>query len=546
MYLNATNIVLATDPMQRLELHIPIPPALREAVAENHKRMMALVVGGSVRDALLGHKPKDVDIEVYGATYDDLTKILKPYGHVNVVGKYFGVLKFKGDDGLEIDISIPRRETKTGIGHRDFTTNFDPKITPREAAARRDFTINALGWDPFTGELHDYYGGSNDLRDGILRATTTAFAEDPLRVLRGMQFVARFGMRVDPVTAVACRSLVGQYASLSRERVAEEWMKLAYKGTRPSLIWPYLRETGWISLYPQLENLIGVPQDPEWHPEGTVDIHTAFVMDAMAAICDREGIAGEDRAVLIFAALTHDFAKSLVERGGTTMQRQKGGMLRWTAHGHEEAGGPMARAFLTDIGITARIIDRVIPLVENHLQHVLLAAIGRITVPAVRRLADRLAPATIRELMLLVEADQNGRPPLPGGLPASALDILRQAREDQIEGGPPLSPIKGRDILAFYQNRPGPHVGAAVKAAQAAYVDGVFTTHGAGLAWIKNWLEKKAGLVRGEDVLVYLDRPGPQVAAVLKAAWNAQVAGEFMDRAGAERWLAAYFADQEP
>jgi tRNA nucleotidyltransferase (CCA-adding enzyme) len=132
-----------------------------------------------------------------------------------------------------------------------------------------------------------------------------------------------------------------EYPHLSRERVAEEWMKLALKGKRPGLIWEYLVETGWIELYPPLARLIGVPQDLEWHPEGSVDVHVGHVLNAMAAIADREALAGDDHAVLVFAALTHDLAKSFVRDGGTTEQREKRGRMRfgtWTRRSQRPNG----------------------------------------------------------------------------------------------------------------------------------------------------------------------------------------------------------------
>src|SRR5580704_15232058 len=156
----------------------------------------ALLVGGAVRDALLGLEPKDFDVEVYGISYDRLAGLLAPYGRVDLVGKSFGVVKFFG-----FDFSIPRRESKTGPHHRDFQTQFDESITPREAASRRDFTINAIAYDPVRDEVLDFFGGQEDLKNRVLRATSEAFREDPLRVLRGMQFACRFDLTLDPATA---------------------------------------------------------------------------------------------------------------------------------------------------------------------------------------------------------------------------------------------------------------------------------------------------------------------------------------------------------
>jgi tRNA nucleotidyltransferase (CCA-adding enzyme) len=530
----------------RFPLSISVSQTVMQVLRVNCDRMRGLIVGGSVRDAVLGYQPKDVDLEVYGMNYDDLAAVLRRYGRMDFVGRKFGVIKFWDESGNEVDISIPRRESKTGVGHKDFSTSFDPDMTSREAAARRDFTVNALAWDPLTEELHDYFGGMGDIDRGVLRATSPAFSEDPLRVLRGMQFSARFGMRLEPRTAELCRPLRSEYCHLSRERVAEEWMKLAVKGKKPGRLWSYLCETGWIELYPPLARLVGVPQDLQWHPEGSVDVHTAHVLDAMACIADREGAAGDDRAVLIFAALTHDLAKSFVKDGGTTELREKAGRLRWTAHGHEEAGGPITREFLVALGLKASIIDRVVPLVENHLQHVHLAAGKGITPVTVRQLADRLAPAKVRELALLIEADQSGRPPLPAGLPKDAQQMLELASEQDIADGPPPRLVQGRDVLAYFAGRPGPHIGRAVNAAHAAFLKGTFTSRQDAAIWLKYYVEKEARLVRGSDVLPYFDTPGPHVGKVVKAAWEAQLAGEFSDRPGAQEWLRRYLQEEHP
>ena len=386
----------------------------------------ALVVGGAVRDALLGHDAKDIDIEVYRISYDRLAEILSSHGRVDLVGKSFGVIKFTPPGNHTYDFSIPRRDSKTGRSHRDFLSTFDESITPREAASRRDFTINAMAYDPLTAELLDFFGGRQDLERRTLRATSEAFAEDPLRVLRGMQFACRFDLTLDPATAEMSRSIAGEYSTLPRERIAEEFMKWAVKSQRPGRIAEYLRATGWMVHFPEIAQLFGVPQDPEWHPEGDVGVHTMHVLNEAARIATRDGLEGDDRAVLLFAALAHDFAKP-----ATTEQREKDGRLRWTSWGHEPAGGPLARAFLERIGIKNEIVEKVVRLVESHLVH---HAIGMTVTPrAVRRLAMRIAPASIEQLVRLIEADASGRPPLARGLPPPAAR-LRDARRAEASG----------------------------------------------------------------------------------------------------------------
>lgn len=262
-------LTAARDGVYVADLEIPVDPALQSILEELRRRgHKALVVGGAVRDAVMGIEPKDIDVEVYGPGYDELSELLSGYGRADVVGKSFGVVKLHTPSGEDYDFSVPRRDSKVGEGHRGIQVEVDHGISPKEAAQRRDFTMNALAYDPLSGELHDYYGGIDDLKNGVLRATSKQFKEDPLRVLRGMQFAARYNLRLDPDTARMASEVADEYHSLSKERVAEEWMKLASKGKYPGKALEFLRDTGWLKHYPHIEALFGVPQDPEWHPEG--------------------------------------------------------------------------------------------------------------------------------------------------------------------------------------------------------------------------------------------------------------------------------------
>jgi tRNA nucleotidyltransferase (CCA-adding enzyme) len=443
----------------------------------------AVIVGGAVRDALLGIAPKDFDVEVYGIAYDKLAGLLAQYGRVDLVGKSFGVVKIFGMTG-EVDFSVPRRESKTGLRHRDFHATFDPGITPREAAARRDFTINAIAYDPVRDEILDFFGGEADLKARVLRATSDAFREDPLRVLRGMQFACRFDLTLDPKTAQVSRSIAGDYVTLARERVAEEFMKWAVKADHPGRIAEYLAQTGWQQHFPELAALARVPQDPEWHPEGDVDTHTMLVVDAAARIARRDALGGDDRAVLMFSALAHDFAKAT-----TTALRERDGRMRWTSWGHEADGGPMARAFLERIGIKGAIVDQVVPLVEHHLA---ASSVGRDpSARAVRRLAIRVAPASIAQLLRLIEADYSGRPPLPAGLPETALRIREMAQLQAVGDKPQAALILGRHVLPYFENQPGKHIGEVVAAAYEAQADGAFSNEEEALAWLEEYMKKR-------------------------------------------------------
>ena len=214
-----------------------------------------LLVGGYVRDHLLGIESKDLDIEVYGLSYAQIAEALRRHHRVDLVGRSFGVVKV----GNEIDISLPRSESKTGVGHTGFAVTVDPKLTPREAAARRDFTINAMAMD-FDGKIFDPFGGRVDLGRGLLRATSAAFQEDPLRVLRGMQFAARFGFDMDQETVEMCRGLRHEFQHLSAERIWEEWHKWATKARYPSKGLALLQSTGWTENFPVLHAMAETPQ----------------------------------------------------------------------------------------------------------------------------------------------------------------------------------------------------------------------------------------------------------------------------------------------
>jgi tRNA nucleotidyltransferase (CCA-adding enzyme) len=459
---------------------LEVPPQLETVLRDlDAAGFRAILVGGAVRDALLGIPAKDFDVEVYGLSYDRLVGLLSPYGRVDLVGKSFGVVKLGA-----WDFSIPRRESKTGPHHRDFHTTFDESITPREAASRRDFTINAIGYDPVRDEVLDFFGGQEDLKNRVLRATSSAFSEDPLRVLRGMQFACRFDLTVDPATADVSRSIADEYRTLAVERVADEFMKWAAKSEHPGRIAGYLKATGWEVHFPEIAALAGVPQDPGWHPEGDVGTHTMLVLDAAARIANREKLEGDERALLLFSGLCHDFAKP-----ATTELRDREGRMRWTSWGHEAAGGPMARVFLERIGIKVSIVNQAVALVENHLAS---SSIGRDPTPrAIRRLAMRLAPANILQLLRLIEADHSGRPPLPAGLPEGAIRIREMAIAQAVEEKPQPPLIQGRHVLPYFDNQPGKHIGEVVNAALEAQADGEFSTQEEALAWLERFMVVK-------------------------------------------------------
>lgn len=422
-----------------------------------------LIVGGWVRDAVLGLESKDVDIEVFGMELDEIQSVLESQGHkVDAVGKAFGVLKL----GNDIDISVPRRENKIGVGHKGFNVMPDPNMSVRDAASRRDFTINAMAMR-IDSEIIDPFNGSRDLNWRMLKATSDAFSEDPLRVMRAMQFAARFNMDVHPDTVVLCDSMRHLKNELPKERLWEEWKKWALRGNHPGQGLRVLRMVDWLD--PEIEGLVDCPQDPEWHPEGDVFVHTCHVVDAAAVVADREQLDDNDRLILMFAALAHDFGKPM------TTEMIDG---RWRARGHCEEGVEPAERFLERIGAPKAIIAGVLPLIREHLVH---AGVGVPSSKAVRRLAKRLVPSSIRMLSMLGEADHNGRPPLPKGNPLSVWED--KANELNIVDEPALPIVKGRDLISAGV-KPGKPMGVMIAAALEAQLDGKFSSLEEGLRWL--------------------------------------------------------------
>lgn len=358
------------------------------------------IAGGAVRDALLGVSAKDFDVEVFGCGYEELLCVLERYGRVDCVGRCFGVIKLRIEEG-EIDFALPRTEKKTTAGHQGFEVTPDPGLDERIAASRRDFTINAISWDPLGKRLIDPFGGVRDLEAGLLRHTSAAFSEDPLRVLRGFQFVSRFELEVAPETLVLCREMVDCFPELARERVWMEWKKWICRGQKPSLGLRFLKDCGWMKWFEPVQAMDGCPQDPEWHPEGDVLEHTGHCLDALVKSDAWEAATDELRLVLGFAVLCHDFGKP-----ATTERVWKAGKERWVSPAHDQVGGPIAEEFLSFLKAPKALARHVVPLVKNHM--VVAQYKERPSMAAVRRLARRLEPASIGELMVVIRADQAG------------------------------------------------------------------------------------------------------------------------------------------
>ena len=449
------------------------------------------LVGGGVRDWLLGLIPKDFDIEVAGTDFESMSRALAPYGVTDVVGRSFGVLKVRSKTTLaEYDFSLPRRESKTGAGHRGFIISPDPSLSDYEASSRRDFTLNAISYDPFTGLLIDPHNGQSDLKAGILRHTSAAFVEDPLRVLRAMQLAARFNFVLAEETAQLCKTMVDSYKELPLERVWGEWDKWAQKSTVPSKGLMVLEQTGWLIHFPEIAILRGTPQEPEWHPEGDVFTHTQHCLDALVKLKGWTSASMQRRRILSLSVLAHDFGKP-----STTVRTEKKGVMRWVSPGHEPAGGPLSDSFLTRIGAPGDVLIPVRALVVNHLIHHSGNA-SEFTDTQVRRLARRLVPSTIHELTLVMIADSLGRPPKQSPETLILIQkLIDRAHSLSLKDEAPKPIMLGRHLLSLGLTA-GPNFKPLLDAAFEAQMEGVFKDEAGGLAWLKSHAKVKVSLRR--------------------------------------------------
>ena len=458
---------------ERLDLSV-VKPDLMEAVRKvsglvREAGGRAFMVGGSVRDLLLGEEGvKDVDIEVFGVSPDRLQRVLGQSFSFDPCGVSFGVLKLHRFD---IDVSLPRRESKRGIGHKGFLIDSDPNLSVPEAASRRDFTVNAMYYDPIEEVFEDPYGGRDDLEARVLRHVSAKFVEDPLRVLRGMQFIARFGLRPAPETVALCRTV--SIEDLPPERLFEEWGKLLRKGRQIGRGLRFLRDTGWVKYFPELHRLIGCRQDPKWHPEGDVWNHTCLCLDAFAR--RRTGDPDEDLIVGL-AVLCHDFGKPFTTRWLR-------GHIR--SLGHDEAGVKPTLSFLRRLTNEERTLREVPPLVQCHMQPFSLwrAHAGD---SAVRRLAMKVV--RIDRLLRVARADDEGRPPEKAGGTACGEDLqwLAAAAERlRVAAAAPKPILQGRDLMAMGYS-PSPQFGKWLKACFEAQLDGAFNDLDGAIAYFRS------------------------------------------------------------
>ncbi|HZT58939.1 MAG TPA: CCA tRNA nucleotidyltransferase [Pyrinomonadaceae bacterium] len=442
----------------------PVPEKiLRLARAVGEAGGRALMVGGCVRDRLMGRGVKDWDVEVYGVEPAVLRALLDRMGRVNVVGEAFTVYKL----GRDLDVSLPRRERKTGRGHRSFFIEGDPSMSIEEAARRRDFTVNAILEDPLKGELIDPFGGRADIERKLLRAVSPeTFVEDSLRVLRAAQFAARFEFDIEEGTVELCRSI--DLTDLPAERIWGEVEKILLAAPRPSVGLRWLDELNVNEqIFPELAALKGVPQENEWHPEGPVDTHTQLTCDRARGLIDDLDYAR--RVTVMLAALCHDFGKP------ATTEFIEG---RIRSRGHEEAGVAPTQSFLDRLKIFTLdgydVRSQVAALVRDHLKPgEFYRQREEITEGAFRRLARR---CELELLYRLAKADSLGRNapwvPRERWFTADAQEwFIARAHALSVERRPPAPLLMGRHLLEMGL-KPSPLVGEIAREIYEMQLDG--------------------------------------------------------------------------
>lgn len=431
--------------------------AIARAIRDHGGR--AVVVGGFVRDRLLGNEAKDLDLEVFGLEAVPLRELLAGFGPVNIVGEAFTVYKIGA-----IDVALPRRESKSGRGHRGFIVAGDPMMSFADAARRRDFTINAIGWNPLTDEYLDPWGGRGDLEARVLRAVDpAAFPDDSLRVLRAAQFAARFECEIAEETRALCRTI--NPTDLPAERIWGELEKLLLRARRPSRGLKVMLDLGTIDrLFPEIKALVGCEQEPDWHPEGDVWVHTLLVVDEARSRID--DLPHAEQVAIMLGAVLHDLGKPL------TTARVEG---RIRSLNHEEAGVVPATRVLDRLKVHTLdgydVRRQVLGMVAHHLKpgmwHKSRNPVGD---GAFRRLAQKV---DLKLLARLAKADCLGR---TRGFNCSAMDwFLDRARRLGVEHAPPKPILLGRYLLELGVD-PGPRMGEILRHVYERQLDGDVTT----------------------------------------------------------------------
>ena len=418
-------------------------PKILENILKNLQELGAtpILVGGCVRDYFLNKEVKDFDIEIFDFDSLELLEIsLKKFGNVKLVGKSFGVLTLKVE-GYDFDFALPRIEKKVGNSHTDFEVITNSNLSFKEAAIRRDFTINAIGYDYFKDEFIDPFNGIDDLKNRIIRhINDKTFIEDSLRVYRAIQFAARFEFDIDEKTKDLCKKIVlsDELSYLPKERIYEELKKLFLKSNKPSIGFELLRELGLLKYFKELEVLINCEQEPEYHPEGDVWIHTLMCLDELAKILEKEKIEDEYKKLYLFyGILCHDFGKPFCTK-------EINGKI--TSYKHESLGIEPTISFLEKLTNEKKFIEIVCSLVKNHLIPFQLY-LSHSSEKAVKRLSLKV---NIEDLCLVCLADCLGRDIEDKCKCYDAINwILQKAKELEIHNEPIKQLVLGRDLIAL-------------------------------------------------------------------------------------------------
>jgi tRNA nucleotidyltransferase (CCA-adding enzyme) len=527
---------------------LPIEQALTPIFHRLHSLgAKPMIVGGAIRDWLLGIKPKDLDVEVYKLKEEELVSTLTEFGKVDLVGKSFGVIKLT-IEGQTFDFSLPRRDSKQSAGHKGFEVTIDPHLTPLEASSRRDFTINSLFYDPIAKRIEDPHNGIEDLKNSILRHTSNAFGEDPLRVLRAAQFSARFNLRLHENTAQLCQNLANSrdFLHLPVERIQEEMKKFLLKGRFHLQGFQTLRSTGLLEHLPEIQAIDGLEQDPLWHPEGDTLTHTAHCLSSLGGIKEYQALDESEKLVYALGVLCHDLGKPYTSY---REWRENLGREVITSPDHPKAGVKPTKNLLKRLGFSPTISQRVELLTLYHMEHLWVK-----TEKDVRTLAAKLSPTnpqsenpkiteTIFGLSLITQADHSGRPPLEKKQPEQMVKILNMAEKMGCLHKPITPILRGENLLAR-NLEPSPTVGKILKEAYAKQLEGKFKTKEESLKWLdrnfRTLCVNSGGpkpYINGEDLKELGLESGSSFGKILADCYQKQLKGELKDKKQSLKWV---------
>jgi tRNA nucleotidyltransferase (CCA-adding enzyme) len=419
-----------------------VAPLTKPLISAITARGQLFEVGGAVRDSLIPGQPasKDIDFLVAGIPYQELVSILRRFGRVDLVGRSFGVIKFTqqasaGVSSETFDFVLPRKEYSTGAGHRDFEVEFDHNLKVDDDLGRRDFTINAIARNVETGEIVDPFSGQQDIQAGLIRITfPNSFVEDPLRMLRAIQFAARFNFEIEPKTYAEICESSALIKSVSAERIADELNKLLVKADKPSVGLILMQKTGMLKvLIPELERTVGVDQPGPYHAHPVFE-HSVFTVDAAP------------RSLTVrMAALFHDVAKPQAKReieGGATF------------YGHEDYGARVARKVLERLRYSNDFIDQVVLLIDRHMFTTDVSDKG------MRRLIRKVGQGLVFDLLDLRRADVVGQ---GKGGKTEDVDEFEQRIREELERKPPFGladlALNGNDLMREFGLQPGKEIG---------------------------------------------------------------------------------------